>query len=395
MVTRTTTRDRRPIGRRCQALALGCVLSLLSTPAAHAQEFALELQGGAVATFPHHSLMNTGDRVTIEAWVRSTGTPVVGDFTFFLRYSGSKEHKSLTLGPNGEIRWIYAGSPWGQPSPCVETGPGVFPMDGTWNHVAFVRHLNGDWETYLNGSVVASGTLTTCCWITCSIINASTDTVMIGTTGWQLLSMRVSGIDRYSGAFTPIKCWTPDSSTVLQLNLDEGAGSTLVDVSQTNQLGTITGPYAWVPEPVVSSYCTAGTSASGCTATLAASGCASASQTSGFVVSAQGVEGSRNGLLVLGASGRQAMPWGNGSSYQCVTPPLGRGKLMSSGGTRGQCDGTFVQDLNALWCPSCPGSATNPGVGAVVQAQVWYRDPWNTSNQTTSLSDAIEFAMEP
>ena len=35
------------------------------------------------------------------------------------------------------------------------------------------------------------------------------------------------------------------------------------------------------------------------------------------------------------------------------------------------------------------------GAGAVVQAQLWYRDPWNSSNQTTSLSDAVEFTVGP
>jgi len=29
----------------------------------------------------------------------------------------------------------------------------------------------------------------------------------------------------------------------------------------------------------------------------------------------------------------------------------------------------------------------------VVQAQLWHRDPGNTSSQTTALSDAIEFAI--
>jgi hypothetical protein len=30
-----------------------------------------------------------------------------------------------------------------------------------------------------------------------------------------------------------------------------------------------------------------------------------------------------------------------------------------------------------------------------VQAQLWYRDPSNTSSVTTSLSDAIEFLVAP
>ena len=40
-----------------------------------------------------------------------------------------------------------------------------------------------------------------------------------------------------------------------------------------------------------------------------------------------------------------------------------------------------------------PSPPKNPGAGAVVQAQLWYRDPLSTSNQTTSLSDAIEFVV--
>jgi hypothetical protein len=61
----------------------------------------------------------------------------------------------------------------------------------------------------------------------------------------------------------------------------------------------------------------------------------------------------------------------------------------------GLCDGAFVQDLNARWCPTCPKPTHNFGAGVTVQAQLWYRDPLNTSNQTTSLSDALEFLMAP
>ena len=40
--------------------------------------------------------------------------------------------------------------------------------------------------------------------------------------------------------------------------------------------------------------------------------------------------------------------------------------------------------------------AKNPGAAAVVQAQLWYRDPFNTANnQATSLSDSIEFVEGP
>jgi hypothetical protein len=146
------------------------------------------------------------------------------------------------------------------------------------------------------------------------------------------------------------------------------------------------------PDSGVASYCTAGVSASGCQVTLSASGVPSATSPSGFVVSAAGVEGSKDGLFYFGSNGRQANPWGNGTSFQCVVPPLTRASLLVGSGTTGLCDGALSQDLNALWAAK---PTKNPGAGALVQAQLWYRDPLSTSNQTTSLSDAVEFTVAP
>jgi hypothetical protein len=140
-------------------------------------------------------------------------------------------------------------------------------------------------------------------------------------------------------------------------------------------------------------YCTAGTSASGCAAQLSAVGMASANAPSGFLVTASGVEGQKDGLFFYGQNGRQANPWGNGSSYQCVVPPVKRGGLQV-GTSAGACDGVLSQDLNALWCPSCPKPAHNPSLGKI-QIQFWYRDPQSTSNQTTSLSNALEVDVCP
>jgi hypothetical protein len=69
-----------------------------------------------------------------------------------------------------------------------------------------------------------------------------------------------------------------------------------------------------------------------------------------------------------------------------------RGGLLTGNGNSGACDGALGQDLNARWTAK-PNQ--NPGAGALVQAQLWYRDPWSTSNQTTSLSDAVEFLVAP
>jgi hypothetical protein len=143
------------------------------------------------------------------------------------------------------------------------------------------------------------------------------------------------------------------------------------------------------------SYCTAGVSAAGCTAAVGASGVASASAASGFLVTAAGAEGGRTGLFYYGTGGRQASPWGNGTSLQCVVPPVRRGGVLAGGGSAGVCDGSFSLDLNARWCPTCPRPGHNPGAGTTGQVQLWYRDPFNTSNQTTTLSDALEYLVAP
>ena len=142
-------------------------------------------------------------------------------------------------------------------------------------------------------------------------------------------------------------------------------------------------------------YCTAGTSAIGCQALVASAGTPSATASSGFVVSAGGLEGQRSGLVFYGVNGRQAQPWGNGTSFQCVVPPVRRSQVLASGGTSGVCNGALSVDLNARWCPTCPKPHHNPGAGAVVQAQAWFRDPFNTSNRTTALSDALELQVQP
>jgi hypothetical protein len=142
-------------------------------------------------------------------------------------------------------------------------------------------------------------------------------------------------------------------------------------------------------------YCTAGISASGCVVRLRSNGIASASAPSGFVVIADYVEGSKDGILFFGQNGKQANPWGNGTSFQCVVPPVRRGGVLPGNGTNGVCNGFLSQDLNARWCPTCPKPHHAPAAGKPLQIQLWYRDPLSTSNQTTSFSDAIEVGVCP
>ena len=153
--------------------------------------------------------------------------------------------------------------------------------------------------------------------------------------------------------------------------------------------------YVYVEDPTPATpvtYCSAGISASECQVTIQFSGKPSATASSGFYLLASAVEGNKNGLFFFGTNGRQAAPWGNGTSYQCVVPPVKRTPKAHGGGSNAVCNGSFARDLNAHWTAR---PAVNPGAGAVVQAQLWYRDPKNTSNRTTSLSGAIEFQVAP
>ena len=150
--------------------------------------------------------------------------------------------------------------------------------------------------------------------------------------------------------------------------------------------GTPTGPV---------NYCTAGTSASGCQATISSIGSASSSASGGFNVLTSNVEGGKDGLVFYAQNGRQANAWGNGTSFQCVVPPVKRSGLLAGNGTPGSCFGTYLVDLNARWCAACPKPSHSPTPGVRLQLQTWYRDPLNTSNQTTSLSNALEVDVSP
>jgi hypothetical protein len=197
----------------------------------------------------------------------------------------------------------------------------------------------------------------------------------------------VQDLYRLSGG--PATQYPSDVAGLCDVNGDGFLDLAVADSTAGGSDGIVTVFSAYGPGFV--NYCAAGTSASGCTPTLSGSGTPSASQPLPFVLAAAGVEGNTPGLFFYGWNGRQGNPWGNGTSLQCVTPPVKRGGLLPKTGASGQCDGAFSQDLNALWSGN-PGK--NPGAGTVCQAQLWYRDPFGTSNQTTSMSDALEFYVD-
>ncbi len=164
-------------------------------------------------------------------------------------------------------------------------------------------------------------------------------------------------------------------------------------INETKRAALMTESRAWTIADGPVNYCTAGLTASGCQVVLVPSGTPSASQSSGFVVAAPGVEGDKDGMFFYGFSGRQANSWGSSSSVHCVTPPLLRTPVMTGTGTTGACDGALGRDFNAYWSSAPTGKV--PAAGQKLWLQLWFRDPQNTSNQTTSFSDALEIAVGP
>ncbi len=220
-------------------LAAASLSSLALVGHANAQQWAIRF-ADAELVLPHHPIMNTGEEVTIEGWIRSSGQPSAV-FGLFERYKGGQEHKGLTVLADGAVNVIYAGSPWsGQ-----LTAPGAVPIDDSWHHVAFVRSLDGTYSTFVDGVVELAGGPGPC-WLTCNIINSDPSTKMYGAS-WDVRSVRVSSVPRYSSAFVPADAWDTDAETVLLLDLEEGAGNVVSDSGPAGQVGTLTGGFEWVP----------------------------------------------------------------------------------------------------------------------------------------------------
>ena len=134
------------------------------------------------------------------------------------------------------------------------------------------------------------------------------------------------------------------------------------------------------------SYCTAGISASGCTVQLSSTGVASGTATSGFVVTAPFVEGQKDGQFLYGQNGKQALPWGNGTSFQCVVPPIKRGGLRAGQRhPRGLQRDDQPGPERATGARPVPSPTTRRSRASQLQIQFWYRDPLSTSNQSRSL----------
>jgi hypothetical protein len=148
------------------------------------------------------------------------------------------------------------------------------------------------------------------------------------------------------------------------------------------------------PQGSWTSYCTAATTSIGCVPSIGASGSPSVAATSGFTIDVADVEGLKQGLVLYGISGRENLAWAAGStSFLCVRPPSQRMGVLSSGGSLGQCDGSFRVDWLAYLAASGGGLGAPFSAGEIVNAQAWFRDP--PAPKGSNLSDALEFVLAP
>ncbi len=227
------------------------LLAAILSVSASAQNHALALEGGGSLVFPHDPIMNTGDSATIEGWVRADPAVIAGQLLFH-RYQPSAEHKMISIYADGEIEYVYAGSPWSVP----HAPPGSFPVDGHWHHVAFVRHPNATWQLFIDGhSILNAGPAAGFgqgCWLTCDVINATPPTVFETTpdaAGWSIDEWRMSSTDRYQADFVPQRYWVTDGATALLVGFDEGGGTTVHDSGPHQQVGALTGGFTWMDAP--------------------------------------------------------------------------------------------------------------------------------------------------
>ena len=145
------------------------------------------------------------------------------------------------------------------------------------------------------------------------------------------------------------------------------------------------------------SYCVAKANSLGCTPAISFTGASSASASSGFVVRATNMRNKKPGLLLYSVAGRAAVPFSGG--VQCLMTPIRRSSSLNSGGSPNgnDCTGVFSIDLNAFAAGSLGGNPL-PAlsvVGTGVTCQFWGRDPGFAAPNNTTLSNALEYLVQP
>ncbi len=133
-------------------------------------------------------------------------------------------------------------------------------------------------------------------------------------------------------------------------------------------------------------YCTPLVSSQGCTPAMSWQGNASLTNPAGFTVIASQLEPAKDGVLFFGTSGANNLPFFGGTL--CVKAPHFRLPIQNSGGAI-SCSGTLTFNLSQMLAH--PGGGALLTSGALVNCQVWFRDP--AAPLSVGLTDAVEFTI--
>jgi hypothetical protein len=381
------------------------LLAGFGAPDVSAQNYALRLGPSTRIEFPHHPVMNTTTAATMEFWFRADGPR---GSTGWYRYSGSQEHKSFYVLANGGIDYLYAGSPWHQPSSGLGgmtiLGAGTAPVDGGWHHMAFVRRANGTWAIFVDGVRILNegpGTgLGGGCWLTCNIINAVTSTKVQNESSslpsYDIDDLRISSTERYDTNFTPARGWLPDAATAMYLDFNEGSGAVVHDKGTAQQVGSFVGYQTtptWEWLLVESScgsdtlcYCTGKLNSLGCTPSITAVGDTSLGGADDLHILGSGFLPDTAGVLMW-SRGPAALPFAGGT--MCVANPTTRTAIQYSGNNGAGCTGRYDFHMTHAYMGS---RLLQPG--DIVHCQYISRDPASAPDRI-ALSGALRFIVKP
>lgn len=138
-------------------------------------------------------------------------------------------------------------------------------------------------------------------------------------------------------------------------------------------------------------YCWPAKGPGGCQPQFAQSGISSATGGTSHELRIGQAPNGQIGLLLYSSAGPN--PKLTGMGWLCLTPPLRRMSVQTTGGSPPptiDCTGTFVEDFNS-WVASGQDAALVPG--AAVWVQGWTRDP--TAGSGALFSDAVAFVIGP